>query len=217
VKSEYEDPWLTIPLSDYEGHMEAVGQAAVLRRAFAEAYEFVRPKRLAVLGCTSGADFEAVDPAVTEEAIGVDINPEYLKAAAARTAMFRTRVKYHCGDVLSVTLPAASFDLVHAALLLEYVDPRPFFRHIHEWLRPSGCFSIVSQEPRAGIAGVSSTPYKSLQALASRLSLRCVEQIVSDAAFAGLALTSKRTTELPNGKLLVHSIFKTQGASTTST
>src|SRR5262249_26275426 len=100
--------------------METVGQAAALREAFAYVYESVKPRRLAVLGCTSGADFEMVDSAVTEVATGVDVNPEYLKVAEARSAGLRTRVQYRCADVLSVTLPAASYDLVHAALLLEY-------------------------------------------------------------------------------------------------
>jgi SAM-dependent methyltransferase len=207
VKSSFEDPWLTIPLSDYEGHMEAVGQSAVLRRAFADAYEAIRPRRLAVLGCTSGADFDAIDPAVTEHAVGVDINPDYLKAAETRTAGLRARIEYLRGDVLNVSLPMASFDLVHAALLLEYVDPRSVFRRTRDWLRPSGHFSIVTQEPVAGLAAVSSSRYTSLQALASRLSPRSSDELLSEASLAGMVLASKRATELPNGKVLLHSVF----------
>ena len=61
-----ENPWLSIPLADYEGHMESVGQTGALRRVFSDLYAAVRPGRLAVLGCTTGADFDEVDPAVTQ-------------------------------------------------------------------------------------------------------------------------------------------------------
>jgi SAM-dependent methyltransferase len=108
-----ENPWLSIPLADYEGHMEAVGQAAALRSLFVDVYEVVTPTRLAVLGCTSGADFDGLDPAITEVALGVDINARYLAAAGRRAAALGRRVQFVCGDVLHVTLPQAPFDLVH--------------------------------------------------------------------------------------------------------
>ena len=71
--------------------VEAVGQTAVLRRSFSQAYALVRPRRLAVLGCTTGADFDVVDPAVTEVALGVDINAQYLAAAERRSAALGRR------------------------------------------------------------------------------------------------------------------------------
>jgi hypothetical protein len=38
TESAGKEPWLSIPLADYEGHMEAVGQTAALRRLFSEVY-----------------------------------------------------------------------------------------------------------------------------------------------------------------------------------
>ena len=68
-----ENPWLRIPAADYEAHMEAVGQSAALRQLFSSVYRSIKPARLAILGCTTGADFEGVDPAVTAVAAGVSL------------------------------------------------------------------------------------------------------------------------------------------------
>ena len=72
------NPWLRIPAPDYEAHMAEIGQSAALRDIFLQAYADVRPRRLLVLGCTTGRDFEVVDPAVTEKSVGADVNREYL-------------------------------------------------------------------------------------------------------------------------------------------
>lgn len=51
-----EKPWLSFPRTDDEGHMEAVGQTNALRSLLADVYATAQPARLAVLGCTTGAD-----------------------------------------------------------------------------------------------------------------------------------------------------------------
>lgn len=78
------NPWLKIPASDYEGHMEAVGQRALLGQIFRDVYSLVRPRRLAILGCATGNGFEYVDTAITERIVGVDINPDYIEIARRR-------------------------------------------------------------------------------------------------------------------------------------
>ena len=203
-----ENPWLTIPLVDYQGHMAAVGQTAALRRLFSEAYEAVRPRRVAVLGCTAGADFEEVDPAVTEVAVGVDINAHYLAAGAQRSAALGRRIEFVCGDVLNVTLSQAPFGLVHAALLLEHVDAARLFRRVHEWLAVHGTLSIVNQLPIPGVAAVSTTKYESLRILADQMSLRSADEIEAIGAGEGFLVKTRRMLELPNGKILCHSMFE---------
>jgi SAM-dependent methyltransferase len=78
------NPWLSIPASDYEGHMAAVGQLAALGTVFRDVYVQTRPGRLAIVGCATGNGIEHVDPNVTSEVIGVDVNAEYLSRARAR-------------------------------------------------------------------------------------------------------------------------------------
>jgi SAM-dependent methyltransferase len=202
-----ENPWLNIPLADYEGHMEAVGQTAALRRLFADVYTATRPARVAVLGCTTGADFDEVDPAITRLALGVDINARYLAAAELHASRRGVHAKFICGDVLSVDVPQAPFDLIHAALLVEYVDASALFRRVRHWLSADGVFSIVSQEPLADVDAVSATEYASLQVLAGRMTLHPAAEIERIGAQAGFAMRSRRSLTLASGKVLMHSIF----------
>ena len=203
-----DNPWLRIPVTDYEGHMEAVGQTAALRQLFSSVYWSIKPRRLAVLGCTTGADFDGIDPAVTDVAVGVDINAEYLHVAEERLAAAGRHVDLVCGDVLTVELPEAPFDLVHAALLLEYVDPAALFRRLHDWVAPTGRISIILQEEVPGITAVSNTRYESLQTLSSTMSLRTAHEVAAVGLREGFACESTRPLELPSGKILVQMLFE---------
>jgi ubiquinone/menaquinone biosynthesis C-methylase UbiE len=203
---------LQIPADDYEAHMNAVGQSAVLRELFAAAYAERRPARLAILGCTTGRDFSHVDPATTELVVGVDVNGDYLERARQRGSALGSRLRLIEGDVLLVDLPAGSFDLVHAALLFEYVEPLALFRRIHRWLSPEGLCSVVTQEPTPDVPAVSRTPYASLQTLHGRMRLRPADELAAVAGHAHLRLRRARAVKLPSGKTLVHSTFD-RGAS----
>lgn len=180
--------------------MREVGQSSALRAAFADAYAAVRPRRLLILGCTTGHDLDAVDPAVTETVVGVDLNPAYLALARPRAARLGRRVELVEGDLRTVRLPSAAFDLVHAALVFEYVEPAALFRRIAGWMAPGGACSVVTQNPTAGAAPVSRTPYTSLLALDGRLHLRGRDDVVADASGAGLRCASAREVALPLGK-----------------
>jgi SAM-dependent methyltransferase len=205
------NPWLLIPADDYEAHMGAVGQSAVLRVLFADAYAERRPRRLAVLGCTTGADLEQIDPGVTEVVVGLDLNPDYLEIARRRLGALGSRLNLVCGDVSEAELPGGPFDLVHAALLLEYVEPAAFFRRIERWLAPDGICSLVTQEPAPGVPSVSATKYDSLQRLAACMTLRDADEVMRFAGEAGLQPLRRQTVTLPTGKRLVSSIFEKDG------
>ncbi|HVU50305.1 MAG TPA: class I SAM-dependent methyltransferase [Polyangia bacterium] len=202
------DPWLEIPADEYEAHMSAVGQSAILRAMFFRVYSERRPKRLAVLGCTTGSDLRLVDPEATELAFGVDLNPAYLAIARERTAALGEKVRLVEGDVLRVALPAGGLDLVHAALLLEYVDPLSLFRRVLAWLAPRGVCSIVTQQPAAEQPAVSETPYRSLRALAPRMRLRDAQQIATLARQCGLRPVGEPLRSPAGGKTLVSSLFQ---------
>lgn len=98
--------------------MQAAGQSAVLREFFARTYAEVRPRRLAILGCTTGEDFACIDPAITELTVGVDLNAGFLDLARARFAGGGGSLQLLCGDVLEMDLPPGPFDLIQAALRL---------------------------------------------------------------------------------------------------
>ena len=201
-----ENPWLAIPADEYEAHMSAVGQSAALRAMFFRVYSERKPRRLAVLGCTTGSDLQLVDASATELAVGVDINPAYLEIARGRLTALGPRLQLVEGDVLRVELTRAGFDLVHAALVLEYVDPLLLFRRIHRWLAPGGACSVVTQNPASDVPAVGETAFSSLRVLASRMRLREAKQVTTLAGQCGLRLVGQEAAQV-GAKTLVSSVF----------
>jgi hypothetical protein len=61
------NPWFSIPLADYEGHMKSadVQQLDALAELFAEAIAYWRPESIAVLGVAGGNGLDRIDRSVT--------------------------------------------------------------------------------------------------------------------------------------------------------
>jgi ubiquinone/menaquinone biosynthesis C-methylase UbiE len=172
---EKANPWLGIPASDYEGHMSSglVGQLPVLNRIVKSVLEEYRPGSLLVLGCATGNGFEHVDPRITKNVTGVDINQEYLDILRHRYADESYELKLVCSDLSACSFEPASFDHVHGALIFEYVNPESILPKIKKWLKPEGVLSVVLQLPSPESAEVTETSYQSLTALES--SMRVVD------------------------------------------
>lgn len=195
-----ENPWLSIPSVDYERHMAEVGQSDALRKIFARIYAEIRPRRVLVLGCTTGQDLALVDPNVTERSVGVDLNHKYLEAARIPLARLGKSLDLIHGDVLSIDLAAASFDLIHAALIVEYVDSSALIDRIREWLAVDGVCCIVSQNAVDGVVAVSRTRYESLRSLDGQIRLIDRDTLNAAAHAAGLEPSSAYSVNLPGGK-----------------
>jgi hypothetical protein len=80
------NPWLSIPLEDYEGHMNSreVHQLDALSELFAEALACCRPQSVAVLGIAGGNGLDRIDRTITKRIVGLDVNPSYLEAVRHR-------------------------------------------------------------------------------------------------------------------------------------
>ena len=198
----YPNPWLAIPAADYEGHMgsDLVGQSPVLNRVFAETLAEFTPQQLAVLGCATGNGFEHIDPAITRRIVGVDLNAGYLDILQQRHGERLPNLSLLCSDVTCCALEPGAFDLVHAALIFEYVDPGQLLPALVEWLKPGGILSVVLQLPSRSSGMVSETPYTSLKALSSIMHLVDPAVFQSLAERCGLALLRSRTIDLLLGK-----------------
>jgi SAM-dependent methyltransferase len=194
-------PWLAIPAADYEGHMgpDGVDQLAPLAAIFAEVYAALRPSSLALLGCATGNGLDALDPAVTRRIVGVDINPAYLEIARRRHAGLGAALELLCADLARCELAPGAFELVHAALVLEHVDPEALVARIARWLAPGGTCAVVLQLER-GAPPVSPTRFASLQALAGSMHLLSPDE--ARVLFAAQGLDERRDWEvpLPGGK-----------------
>jgi ubiquinone/menaquinone biosynthesis C-methylase UbiE len=201
------NPWLQIPALDYEGHMTAVGQLAALGAVFRDVYLQTRPRRLAILGCATGNGIEHVDASITSEVIGVDINAEYLGRARERFAGGRFTLTLMNADAARVEVAPASLDLVHLALVLEYVDPAAVIARAAPWLSPGGVCCVVLQRPSKTEPPVTPTRFASLGALAGLLRLHEPEAIEELAERARLFRTRSWDVALPNDKRLYVGLF----------
>ncbi|MBK7702223.1 MAG: class I SAM-dependent methyltransferase [bacterium] len=162
------NPWLGIPLDDYESHMALpdVGQARLLADVFADALARYAPRAVAVLGCAGGNGFERVTSAVTQRVVGVDLNPGYVEQARLRFGQRIAGLELYVGDVQADAFGFAPVDLVYAGLLFEFVAAQTVLARIRDMLRPGGTLVTVVQLPSAVIAEITPSPYASLQALA---------------------------------------------------
>src|SRR5512142_2222536 len=164
------NPWTVVQSADYEKHMgpEGVDQLAPLSTLFQEAYLAAQPDRVLLLGCATGNGLEHVNPAVTQKVTGVDVNLQYLGIARQRFMHLGAKLELFCSEAERFRAPPGSYDLVHAALVFEYLHPEPLVRRIAEWLAPQGTCSVVLQLP--GGAGPEA-PTKTMQIIQKAMRL----------------------------------------------
>src|SRR6266480_2551001 len=93
------NPWLSIPLADYEGHMGSahVQQLHALSALFRRALDICAPDSVAVLGIAGGNGLEHLDLAMTR-IVGFDINATYLDEVRRRFGA-RPNLELHCVDL----------------------------------------------------------------------------------------------------------------------
>ena len=195
-------PWLLVPPDDYEAHMKLpqVGQLPVLAELIREDLERFQPRSLAVFGCATGNGFEHIEPAVTQRVTGVDINPKYLETLSNRHMRRLPGLRLIESDILALEAPDEPFDLVHAALIFEYVDPAAALEIVTSWIGPSGNLTVILQLPSNSSNPVTSTPYESVRVLSPLLKLVEPDQFEQLARERGLSSVDSRSIALPSGK-----------------
>src|SRR5215831_5318475 len=162
------NPWLSIPLKDYEGHMSSPGvqQLRALAELFKRALDYCVPESVAVLGVAGGNGLEQIDGAATKRIVGVDINQSYLDEVQRRFGSGRLAgLELYCRDLGERDLSVAPVALVHAALIFEHVGLGPAPENALSLVVPEGHLSVVLQLPSDEEQGVTSTSYTSMQAL----------------------------------------------------
>src|SRR5579872_39918 len=193
------NPWLSIPLEDYEGHMGADGvrQLAALAVLFQRALDLCRPKSVAILGIAGGNGLEHIDPAVTSRVVGIDINASYLEEVRRR---FGERVELHCVDLAGGNLHVTPVDLVHAALIFEHTGLDRALDNAFTLITPGGKMSVVIQLPAGEELNVSPTPYTSMQKLKESFGVVDASRLRRRLAERGFRLEHEEDRALPGGK-----------------
>jgi SAM-dependent methyltransferase len=188
------NPWCIVPAADYEAHMgpEGVDQLAPLSALFQEAYLGAQPDRLLVVGCGAGNGLEHVDPSVTRRVVGLDVNLQYLGICRQRFFHLGPRLELFCTAAAAWRSPPGAFDLVHAALVFEYLQPEPLVAQIAGWLAEGGAASVVLQLP----GGEAPAPrLKALEIITRARRLVAPEALT--ALFAAHGLTPRRARTVP--------------------
>jgi ubiquinone/menaquinone biosynthesis C-methylase UbiE len=206
------NPWLDIPLEDYEAHMTLpyVGQAQLLSELFGKAIAEFRPRSVAVLGCAGGNGFERIRAGEVERVVGIDISPDYIERTRTRFNARVPALELFVGDVETDSFPFRPVELVFAGLLFEYLDVGRAMPRIRSMLRPRGTLVTVSQLPSSA-AEVTPSPYRSLGTLSSVLRLVSPQTLTELAAASGFEPLDAQIVAALGGKQFHVQAFRAQG------
>jgi SAM-dependent methyltransferase len=209
------NPWLDIPLDEYEGHMALpqVAQARLLADVFKGLLEEHRPRSVAVLGCAGGNGLEGISADVTERVVGVDINPGYVERLRLRFEGRVPGLELFVGDIQTGEVVFQPVDLVFAGLILEYVDVEAVLQRVCSLLVPGGVLGTVMQLPHPASAVVTPSPFPSLQALAAVMRLIPPVRLTDLAEHHGYREIESRVEESAGGKRFQVQAFRRESAS----
>lgn len=204
------NPWQQILSNEYEEHMSAPGvqQLQVLNEIFRKVVDQFSPSSLCVLGCTNGNGFEHLIGKEVERLVGVDINYKYLAECRAWFAEDLPSMELLCADLDMLELQEKSFDLIHAALIFEYVDFKKALEKLSNWLKSGGILSVVLQLPSESSQPVSETKFESIKKLSAVINLVDVKDFVYLAEKNGMKEIYSSYVPLQKGKKFFVGYFK---------
>jgi SAM-dependent methyltransferase len=210
LNDETKNPWLQISAEDYEGHMSApnVAQLEMLNTILANVLNEFSPKSICILGCTTGNGFEHILNRNVNRVVGVDINPEYVAICKNRFEKKIPLLELVIADLNEADFPDSSFDLIHAALVFEYVEVELLLSKISRWLKHKGILSVVLQQPSENAAAVSETPYQSIKVLVPFIKLIETGELKETAKKSGLYMIDENEIVLKTGKRFINAYFK---------
>ena len=197
-------PWKEIPLDDYEQHMalDSVGQLQALNRIMKNQFE-ARPVRTAmVLGAAGGNGLEHIRKEKYDSVLAVDINEDYLKAAAKRHLGLQDVLEFLCLDLSAEAEKLPHAELVIANLLVEYIGCDVFQQVIcrvnPDWV------SCVIQINDDKAEWVSDSPYLHAFDRLDEVHHQMEESLLTEAMKAvGYEKILQEEDSLPNGKKFI--------------
>lgn len=202
------NPWLDIPLADYEGHMDSVEvqQLGVLSDLFAEVLAVRQPASVAILGVAGGNGLERINGDTTRRVIGLDVNPLYLDAVRRRFGDM-SGLELHCVDLCEQIVALPQVELVHAALVFEHAGVDRCLDNAVSLVSEHGALAVVLQLPARSGQNVGKTEFASIQRLAPHFSLIDPAALCNTLALRGFRILSETRRSLPAGKEFWMGIF----------
>jgi hypothetical protein len=203
------NPWLDIPLEDYESHMALpqVGQSQLLSQLLGEAIESYRPSSIALLGCAGGNGLERIPSTSVERVVGIDINRQYLERTAARYGDRIARLELFAGDLGVDRFVFDPVELIFAGLIFEYVEATKLIKQALSMLIRGGRLVSVVQLP-SPIEDVTPSPYTTLKSVSSVLHVVQPNKLTVLAKAAGFEIESERIVTATGGKTFQVNTFR---------
>ena len=196
------NPWLCVPLEDYERHMDwpEIGQAWMLNEAMAHAVREFHPRSVAIAGCAGGNGIVRITAMGVERIAGIDVNAAYVAEVHRRLGSWVPGLELYVADIQTGVPDCAPVDLVFAGLLLEYVEVAATLKVLRTLCASKGGLVIVLQRPSETKPAVSDSPYPSLKVLESIMRLRDPDAVTAAAQAAGFTVIGSRRESLDSGK-----------------
>jgi hypothetical protein len=198
---EKANPWIYIPLDDYEQHMQHkdVGQSQLLNYLTNKYLQKHNPENILFLGISGGNGLEHIDTNEVKRICGIDINNSYLKEAEKRF-----RVKIHQLELIKADIGTSnkSFikaDFIWAALIFEYVDIERAFGFIENNANKSANL-IITIQSNNGAGSVSQTGIETIKSVKDIFRIVDREDLQNNAIKFGFQLIGSEENILPNGK-----------------
>ena len=200
------NPWLAIPLGDYEGHMSSaeVQQLPALSELFGFALEHCEPASVAILGIAGGNGLDQVDRNVIKRVVGFDINPNYLDEVRRRF----DGIDLHCIDLAAQRVETEPVELVHAALVFEHAGADLCLENAVSMVAAGGALSVVLQQPSKSSQAVGASSFTSLQKLKDHFAMLDPKWLEDTLASRGFELTRHMEYSLHAGKTFWMGIFQ---------
>jgi len=206
------NPWLHIPLEDYEQHMshQMVGQSTLLNTLTKKYLEEINPETIIFLGIAGGNGLEHIDNKITKNVYGIDINQDYLDTAFKRYSHRIPSLQLLKLDITQQSESICKADFIWAALILEYTGTDRALEFCKNNLLKDGHL-IVSIQANNNKTSVSPTGIESVKRAGEIFSIVDPEELLSKAKENGYRLIAKEENILPNGKSIITSHFLVTG------
>ena len=198
------NPWLQIPLEDYERHMShhQVGQSTLLNALTKKYLDSIKPRNVIFIGIAGGNGLEHIDNNITHNVYGIDINQGYLDVASGRYKPEIPSLQLMNLDITQNSEFICKADLIWAALVLEYTGIDKSLSFCKNNLREGGHL-IISIQSNNNKQSVSPTGIETVKKAGEIFSIIDSEELVSKAAITGYELIEKEENFLPNGKSFI--------------
>lgn len=202
------NPWLAVPLSEYERHMSSarIGQLRVLSDLFAEVVRGCRPESIAILGIAGGNGLDHIDRSHTNRVVGIDLNPSYLEAVRRRYSSL-PGLDLLCADLSEQVVNLKPVQLVHAALIFEHAGMGRCLENAISMAAPGGSLSVVLQLPANRAEQEIASRFSSIRELKYHFALVSPTRFRQALEERGFQMIEQTTRAVPGGKGFWMGIF----------